>query len=163
MNHEQNFPVASTSSAPSPFPITAEQFIPSGDIKSESDFDSEDSDTDYQPSTSGRTSVASVFSTATSAERSSKQRKKRGRPALPLRKLAPASKTLSKRERRDYERVRNNEASRISRRNKRDQELAMEELCVRLEAENERLERKAQKCEIRKEKINRIVFSMAIR
>lgn len=162
MNNENsyNFQVPSTSTAPSPIPTE----IKEEDIKEESsdtEFDEYDeNDSDFNPS--GRHSVSSSVST-TNASVSSNGKRKRGRPAKPLMKLAPASHTLSKRERIEYERRRNNEASRVSRRNKRNQELENEEYCRQLEEEQERLLRVEARLETKKALINKLTWAFAMR
>lgn len=164
MNNENsyNFQVPSTSTAPSPIPTE----IKEEDIKEESsdtEFDEYDeNDSDFNPSPSGRHSVSSSVST-TNASVSSNGKRKRGRPAKPLMKLAPASHTLSKRERIEYERRRNNEASRVSRRNKRNQELENEEYCRQLEEEQERLLRVEARLETKKALINKLTWAFAMR
>jgi hypothetical protein len=131
------------------------------DIKEESesdaDMDDSDLDTDYQLP-SRPSSVGSAYSTI------SGQKRKRGRPAKPLKKLPPASAyQMDQKQRDDYNRERNNEASRISRRNKRNAELDLESECDQLERRNRKLEDKLKRLQSRKDLYTNLTMGLATR
>lgn len=143
---DNQVPSTSTSSAPSPMVV---------EVKNEESESEADSDSEYHPS--GRSSVNSVCSNSVRG-----QKRKRGRPAKPLKKLPPLP-NLNSKERESYNRERNNEASRISRRNKREAELGLEEVRGRLENQHIRLLAELQRLESRKARYTSLAMSLATR
>lgn len=150
----------STSRAVSRAPST-EPFVHS-EIKIESDFDFEDSGSEYVPSDSGPASVASIASVGSSTATETKRG--RGRPAKPIKRLEPASQLkLSPRQRDQYNRERNNEASRKSRRDRRIAELKLENDRQQLENRNLKLTRIVQRLEDKKARFTLQMLNLAKR
>lgn len=88
---------------------------------------------------------------------------KRGRPPLPVLKIGNLDmRYLSSKEREQFSRFRNNEASRSSRRIKKYKQLAMENLCRQLEIENWMLTRKLKCFEEKDLALKKLMLKLSI-